>query len=435
MVYMKKYFLFLNIVLIFFCSSALAKTASIKNIRIWSAPDSTRIVFDVTKSVDYKLSALKSPHRLVIDIKGIKLGKLLAQPEAHDKFLQKIRAAVVDKENLRVVFDLKKEFSYKSFQLKPNNIYGYRVVFDLYDHKDSKQTPVKVAEKNKEFSKLRDVVIAIDAGHGGEDPGAIGSSGIYEKNIVLDISKRLAKLLNNKFGMRAVLVRTGDYFINLRKRIEIARKHEADIFISIHADAFPDPKVKGSSVYILSRRGASSEAAKWLAKAENASDLIGGVSLDNKDDILASVLLDLSQTATLEASIELADILLKRLSKIGKVHKRTVQSAGFVVLKSPDIPSVLVETAFISNPNEEKKLRSKRYKNQIAKEIFNGINNYFDNHAPVGSFLASRKHRVKKGETLSIIANKYNVTVKKLKQQNGLKKDLIKIGKTLIIPK
>ena len=237
--------------------------------------------------------------------------------------------------------------------------------------------------------------------------------------------------------MKAVLIREGDYFLSLRKRIGKARRHKADLFVSIHADAFKDPRVRGSSVFILSNRGASSEAAKWLAERENAADLIGGVSLDDKDDVLASVLLDLSQTASLEASIGVADRVLGGLKKLGKTHKKHVQSAGFAVLKSPDIPSILVEMAYISNPEEERKLKGKTYQTKLAKAMLNGLKGYFRDHAPEGTLLASitnRKYVIERGDTLSGIAQRYKVSMNTLRDSNRLKSDRIRVGQVLTIP-
>ena len=337
-------FILLNC-LIFFSTSVFAKTVTVDNVRVWAAPDSTRVVFDVSGPVKHKLFSLNKPHRAVIDLKNATLKKNTTQPKPLDKYLKGIRSGARNKNDLRIVLDLKKQIKYKIFQLQPNKQYGHRLVIDLFDV-EIKQ--VKKEEARKEIkketqqpAKLRDVIIAIDAGHGGDDPGAKGPSGVYEKNVVLKIAKNLAAVINKERGMRAVLIRKGDYYIKLRNRIEKAREYKADLFISIHADAFRDPKVRGSSVYVLSKKGASREAAKWLAEKENSSDLIGGVSLENKDDLVASVLLDLSQTASLEASIDIADRILKGLRKVGKVHKRNVQSAPFAVLKSPDIPSIL----------------------------------------------------------------------------------------------
>lgn len=237
--------------------------------------------------------------------------------------------------------------------------------------------------------------------------------------------------------MRAVMTRTGDYYVGLRKRMKIARQHKADLFVSIHADAFHDSRVRGSSVYTLSNRGASSEAARWLAESENAADLVGGVSLDDKDDLLASVLLDLSQTATRQASMDAADQVYRQLKGLGKTHGKRVQQAGFMVLKSPDIPSMLVETAFISNPNEEKRLRDPKHQQKLAKSLVKGVRSYFHTMPPPGTYLAARqprKHVISRGETLSVIAQQYRVSLASLRSVNGLAGDHIRIGQVLKIP-
>src|SRR5690606_19937762 len=270
------------------------------------------------------------------------------QPENHDRFLRGVRSAAHDG-YLRVVLDLKKYSSAKAFQLTPNEKYGHRLVIDLFDARQEAAHEEPPREETPRGT-LRDIVVAVDAGHGGEDPGAIGPKGTYEKDVVLAVARALVDQLNATHGMRGVLIREGDYYLPHRKRMQLARQHRADLFVSVHADAFRDPDVHGSSVYVLSERGASSEHARWLAERENASDLVGGVSLDTRDEVLRSVLLDLSQTASLEASIDVAERVLGRLKTIGSLHKRRVESAGFLVLKSPDIPSILVETAYISNP-------------------------------------------------------------------------------------
>jgi N-acetylmuramoyl-L-alanine amidase len=404
----------------------------LENVRIWAAPESTRVVFDVSGPVQHRLEMLTDPYRAVIDIQDTSASGTLSQPVSTDKYLHRLRSGVYQQDALRVVLDLKKHAETKIFLLPPNQRYGHRLVIDIFD-KDNKEDIQKVAIDRKP-GKPRDVVIAIDAGHGGEDPGARGPNGIYEKDVVLKVSKRLVELINKEHGLRAVLIREGDYFLRLRKRINKAREHKADLFISIHADAFKDPRVSGSSVYILSKKGSSSEAARWLAEQENASDLIGGVSLDDKDDVLASVLLDLSQTASLEASIDVADRVLDGLKSIGKVHKRHVQAAGFAVLKSPDVPSILIETAYISNPKEEKKLRDPVYQTKMAKAILSGLRGYFRDHAPEGTILASRKHVISRGDTLSAIAHHYRVSTKHLRESNGLKSDTIRTGQVLMIP-
>ncbi len=405
----------------------------LENIRIWAAPDSTRVVFDVSSPVQHKLELLSEPYRVVIDMENALPPGALPQPTLQDKFLRRIRTGQHES-SLRVVLDLKKHSRAASFQLAPNAHYGQRLVIDLTNEKQATPTAQIKLKEEAPSRGFRDVVIVIDPGHGGEDPGARGPKGTYEKVVVLQVAKKLAELINKERGMRAVLTREGDYFLRLRKRIGLARKHRADLFISIHADAFRDPKVHGSSVYVLSRRGASSEHARWLAEQENASDLIGGVSLDDKDDVLASVLLDLSQTASLEASIDIAGRVLGGLKKVGKLHKRKVESAAFAVLKSPDIPSILVETAYISNPNEEKKLLNSAHQYKVARAIVDGLRGYFSVYAAEGTLLAARQHVIKRGDTLSDIAEHYRVSMNSLRELNHLNGDKIKIGQVLTIP-
>ena len=424
--------------IIAYCLVALVQAApvQIEGVRIWAAPDSTRVVFDISGPVTHELNLLSNPYRAVIDIKDSELAHKLSQPGATDKFLQAVRSGR-HKDDLRVVLDLKKFSQTKSFQLKPNRRYGHRLVVDLFSKETQESLHEASASQEAPTNKLRDVVVAIDAGHGGEDPGALGPKGTYEKHVVLAIAKKVAALVNQQHGMKAVLIREGDYFLRLRKRIQKARKHKADLFVSIHADSFRDPRVKGSSVFVLSHRGASSEHARWLAEKENASDLIGGVSLDDKDDVLASVLLDLSLTASLEASIDVAERVLQDMKKVGKLHKPRVESAAFAVLKSPDIPSILIETAYISNPEEERKLLNVRHQQKIARAITNGLRGYFDRHAPEGTILAARvmhEHLIARGDTLSTIAEQYRVSLNTLREVNGLKSDRIRTGQKLTIP-
>jgi len=414
----------------------MAAPAEVRNIRVWAAPDSTRIVLDISEPVEYSRLVLTDPDRAVIDIRNARLNKDPVQPGTTDNFVSQIRSSVRDQTDVRFVMDLKRSAEIKSFLLAPNQTYGHRLVIDILELEHE----MDITEVNyaPQLDRSSDVIIAIDAGHGGEDPGARGPGGTYEKDVVLQISRKLQDLINQERGMRAVLVREGDYFIRLRKRIARAREHKADLFLSIHADAFRDPRVRGSSVYVLSKKGASSEAARWLAEQENASDLIGGVSLVDKDNTLASVLLDLSQTASLEASIDVADRVLGGLKGLGKVHKRRVQSAGFAVLKSPDVPSILIETAYISNPMEEKRLLDPVYQTNFATAILKGLRGYFQDHAPEGTLLAEttpRKHIISRGDTLSGIAKLYSVSLQRLREHNRLTNDRLIIGRTLTIPK
>ncbi len=421
------------IALVFSALSAtgLAAQTQVQGLRMWQAPDHTRLVFDLSAPVEHTVFTLDSPPRIVIDLEQARLGQALPDLNVQGTRLAGVRSAPRNGKDLRVVLDLKQKLRPKSFLLKPYEDYGHRLVIDLQHGGD--RGPSKAAVPTRS-SGPREIVIAIDAGHGGEDPGAHGRHGTREKDVVLAIGRKLARLVRDEPGMRPVLIRDGDYYVSLRERMDQARRHQADLFVSIHADAFRDARASGSSVYTLSRRGASDEAARWLAEQENSADLIGGgVSLDDKDDLLASVLLDLSQTASIEASVDVAGSILKALKRVGRVHKRSVQQARFVVLKSPDIPSVLVETAFISNPAEERKLQSPRHQQRVARAILNGVRNYFVRNTPPGTRLV-QKHVIQRGDTLSEIAQRYRVSLRRLRAVNELSGDRLLVGQTLRIP-
>ncbi len=448
---MKKLSLLLLLTLSSICSAADIR---VDGVRTWQAPDNTRVVFDVSSAdADYRLFRLPNPPRLVIDFKNTRLTGTVVKPSSKDLILKNIRSGARRSSDLRVVLDLHKNTRFKSFFLKPYKQYGYRLVVDLL-HGEDQQLKNKnrtlaelkgagsAVEKRHESRKQslqlksRDLVIAIDAGHGGEDPGAHGPGGTNEKDVVFAIAKRLAVLIDKEKGMRALMIRDGDYYLSLRQRTQKARDNRADMFISIHADAFRDKRVYGTSVYILSENGATSEAARWLAEKENASDLIGGVSLDDKDNMLARVLLDLSQTATKQASYEAGREILHELKPLGKLHKKEVQQAAFAVLKSPDIPSVLVEAAFISNPNEERRLRSRKHQAMLAKALLNGVREYFIKNPPPGTLYAmkARQHVIARGDTLSEIAQRYHVSMASIRSENKLSGDRVRVGQVLRIP-
>ena len=420
-----------------------AGAVNFESVRLWAAPDNTRIVFDVSGPLTHKLFSLENPERVVIDVPAGRVAGTLKAESISGGLVKAVRVGNNKPDTLRIVLDLQARTRPRSFSLKPNGQYGHRLVIDLYETGKS-EMPVSTAPARPAAAQpavartvsasTRELVIAIDAGHGGDDPGAIGRRGTREKDVVLAIARRLADLVSKEPGMRPVLIREGDYYIGLRQRINMARKHKADLFISIHADGFKDHRAHGSSVYVLSNRGASSEMGRWLAAKENAADLAGGVSLDDKDDLLAEVLLDLSQSATMEASFEVADNMLAELKRIGKTHKSSVQQAGFVVLKSPDIPSMLVETAFISNPAEENKLRDKRHQQALANAMLKGIRDYFGTHPPPGTLMVAQQYVVKSGDTLSHIAQRYQVSLSSLRGYNSLKTDTLKVGETLRIP-
>ncbi|MFA5529945.1 MAG: N-acetylmuramoyl-L-alanine amidase [Thiohalomonadaceae bacterium] len=407
----------------------------VNGVRMWPSPESTRLVFDLSAPVEHTLFTLANPERVVIDITAATLSRSLAGLDYSQGLLKGIRTARQENDVLRVVLDLKQKVRPKSFVLRPNAEYGDRLVIDLEDP-TAKTAPAHHVDKG-DARALRDIVIALDPGHGGEDPGALGPTGTREKDVVLAVARRLKALIEQEPGMRCYMTRDGDYYVSLKQRIRKARSQRADLFISIHADAFRDRRARGASVYTLSQRGASSEYAAILADKENASDVIGGVSLDDKDDLLASVLLDLSQTATLDASSDAAARVLGSLRKVGSVHKPRVEQAGFQVLKAPDMPSVLVETAFISNPQEERQLRSSSHQYAIAKALMEGIRAYFHNNPPPGTRLArarAREHVIARGDTLSGIARSYDVSLENLRRVNQLPTDDLRVGMVLRIP-
>lgn len=437
--------------LFIFTCSVSAWATDIDNIRLSQSEQKTRLVFDLSDKTNFTAFLLNKPYRLVIDLKNTRQTKIIKLPSLTGTPIQNIRYAQQPKNTLRVVLDLAKPLQYTSQILAPSAQNSDRLVIDLTDKKHvllqpnktikKSTTPTKQVKKpqvvkvNKTIKSIprRDIVIAIDAGHGGKDSGAIGKRGTKEKDIVLAIAHKLAKLVNKEPGMRAYLTRNNDIFISLRQRIKRARTQKADMFISIHADAFHKRAARGASVFVLSERGASSEAAQMLADKENAADLVGGISLEDKDHLLASVLLDLSQEASLGASLEVAETVLSGLKRVGHTHKKQVESAAFVVLKSPDIPSILVETAFISNPAEERKLRSSEHQYKLALAMMSGIRNYFQRNPPLGS-QTPQQHIVSRGDTLGTIAQRYQVSLNRLKSNNGLTDTRLNIGDILIIP-
>jgi len=342
-----------------------------------SADDHTRVVFDLSGDFQHRLFTLADPHRIVIDLTDTRKSEAIEIDNVSTNLMSGLRSASKDNDRLRVVLDLQGKVRPRSFELEPDGKYGHRLVVDLHATNLS-PTPIKTSQQERKKVKQQ-FVIALDPGHGGRDPGAIGKKGTREKDIALSVAKKMKTMINRTPGYRAVLTRDGDRFVTLRNRVKKAREAQADIFISLHADSFHKPNVKGASVYALSLRGASSEAARWIAKKENASDLIGGISLDDKDDLIASVLLDLSQTATIQDSLELGSDVLSHIGKVSKLNNRKVQQAGFAVLKAPDMPSILVETAFLSNPAEERKLRNPKHQHKLAKAVFSGIRNHLKN--------------------------------------------------------
>lgn len=425
----------LSLIALLCLAGPLARAGDVQDLRVWAGPDYTRTVLDISHPVDYRVFTLDNPPRVVVDIENASLDRGLHVTDGEKGLLKDVRTGIRQGNDLRVVFDVSGPVRPKSFLLPPAEQYGHRLVLDLYP-RNAGTEPVKTVASVDQRGP-RDVVVAVDAGHGGEDPGATGPHGTREKDVVLAVARDLAKKINAVHGMKAVLIRKGDYYIPLVERFQKAREERADLFISIHADAFYDHSVRGSSVYVLSKRGATSQAAKWLAARENDADLVGGVKLSDKDELLAKVLLDLSQSATMQASENVAESVLKGLSSIGPVHKNKVERANFVVLRSPDVPSLLVETAFITNPSEERRLDDPRHRDRLAGAILSGVLGYFANNPPPDTLIARNgldTHVVSRGDTLSEIAAQYNVSLNSLRAANGLNSDVLYVGSVLKIP-
>ena len=367
-------------------AAAIAEADSLYNIRTYEAPDHTRVVFDTSAAADAHMFALSKPDRLVVDLRNTRPAANFSPDFSNvaGRRVQKVRMAKRGRD-YRVVLDLVRPLKRKDFRLKPTSPYGHRLVIDLFDQ----TTPAKPQPSRSKAR--RDIVIAIDAGHGGEDPGAIGPNRVPEKLVVLSMARKLAALFNNTQGYRVVMVRTGDYYIPLRRRTRIAHDAQAHLFLSLHADAFKSPKVSGASVYMLSERGADSEVARFLAEEANRSDLIGGVSevsLGDKDPYLKQTLTDLAMEGKRRQSSEIGVAVLGELNRVTKLHKKQVGHAGFVVLKTPDIPSLLVETGFISNPVEARRLNQAEHQGKITRAIYNGVVEYWRKNPPPGTAFA-----------------------------------------------
>ncbi len=423
--------------LLLFAAGAV-EAATVENIRVWTENGRTRVVLDLSQPAAHNIFTLRGPDRLVVDLKDSTLAEGLAAPGASGS-VRSIRSGRRANGQLRVVLDLAEPVRSRSFTAGPNGRYGDRLVIDLQGR--GPLTPVKRAEDL--YERGRDVLVVVDPGHGGHDPGAVGRGRTREKSVALAVGKLLAERINAQPGMRAILTRSGDYYVEHRERMELARREKADLFVSVHADAVDDPRPRGASVYVLSLKGASDEAARRLAERENAAALVGGVSLADKDQVLASVLLDLSQNAALGASLEVGERVINELARLGPVHRRQVQQAGLLVLKSPDVPSILVETAFISNPDEERKLRNESHQRRLADAIMAGITNYFYTNPPPDTQIALNLKRspekeleyvIVRGDTLSEIAERYNVSMSAIKAANRLSSNRLKVGQTLRIP-
>lgn len=494
---------------------AWVEAASIQSVRLWRAPDNTRLVFDLSGPAEHQLINLPGEkgqaQRIVITLPDSQFNTDTSKISLKNTPLSGFTTEMSGTD-LKLFIDLSATVKPKSFLLPANNQYGDRLVLDLFDADKLQETKVVKPASNG----MRNVMIAVDPGHGGEDPGAKGPGGIYEKNVTLAIAKELVRLINDTPGYSAFLTRSSDYYVSLRGRTQIARNKGADLFVSIHADAFKDASAQGAGVFALSQRGATSETARWLAQSENDADLVGGVNLGDKDPVLQGVLLDLSMTATVATSLDMGDKVMGQMKKFTRMHRGFVEQAGFVVLKNPDIPSLLIETGFITNPQEAKNLSNPKFRATMAKGIFAGIDSHFRAKPPMDTALAAArggnampvmdkvkpetetetgsvvvrrddsadkkateesdeleklvaektaakksdpkipvsktvpdksmvsnkpatpnklvKHVVKKGDTLSGIAARYNVSVMVLKESNKLNGQQVQIGQTLKIP-
>ena len=383
---------------------AWAQAARIASARIWPAQEYTRLILESTAPLAWQVLALKDPERIVLDLDGIDVGPEIAglaqRVHPGDPHLAGIRYGRKSPTVLRLVLDLKDEVVAQAFALKPVAEFGHRLVLDLIPatppdplmalldaERTRSEAPSAEARSRESAPARRDaarrVTVAIDPGHGGEDPGAIGRRGTYEKHVALAISRKLKTILDGDATVKPVLTRDDDYFVPLAMRVQKARRAQADLLVSIHADAFREPRARGSSVFALSENGATSAAARWLAQKENDADLIGGVNLDARDPVLARTLLDLSQAAQINDSLKAGRHVLQELDEVNALHKREVEQAGFAVLKAPDVPSILIETAFISNPDEELKLRDPRQQARYAESIADGIKRYFSRNPPL----------------------------------------------------
>lgn len=413
---------------------------AIESVRVWPAPDKTRIVFDLAEAPSHSYFTLydSQPYRLVIDFRNTRNQVNLDALEFDSLMVNRIRSSSPPQSSTsRIVLELSRQVEPTIFPLPPNERYGHRLVVDIPGQSVREERVTRSVEGMQE----RPVIVAIDAGHGGEDPGSIGPTGLYEKNVTLPVAQMLADLINADPGMKAVLVRTGDYGVQLTQRNRIARRERADMFISIHADAFTSPQPRGASVWVLSRRRANTELGRWLENREQHSELLGGagevLSSNGDDPYLARTLLDMSIDSSMSGGFDAANLLLNRLSDVTRVHRREPQAASFAVLNSPDIPSVLVELGFISNPQEEQQLRSPAHQRRLAQALYDGTREFFVRHPIDGTILANqriRQHRVESGDSLSILAQRYGTSVRAIQQHNNLSGTVLRVGQVLEIP-
>ena len=428
------------VVLLALCSFSVWADNSIESVRVWPSPDKTRVVFDLSETPEYSYFMLnqQKPYRLVIDFNNTKLNTGLTNLGKDSLLVRKVRtSSPKNNRSSRIVIELNSKTEPNLFVLPANESYKDRLVVDLPGKSVERSGPAKSIDELKD----RKVTIAIDAGHGGDDPGSTGPRGTYEKNVVIKIARALAKMINDDPGMQAFLVRTGDYYLGLNERPQKAWDAKADFFVSIHADAFRTPQPRGGSVWVLSKRRADSEVGRWLENREQESELLGGVtdilSKNSHEPYLAETLLDMSMDSSIAGAYSAARHIIDEMSSVTKMHKTKPQAASLAVLKSPDKPSLLVETGFISNPDEERLLTSNAHQQKMARALYNGIRRYFVSNPIDNTYLANQNsftYTVKSGDSLSVLAERYNTTVRAIKTENNLRSNVLKIGQKITIP-
>ena len=430
----------IKIALVFALWCGTVHANQIDNIRIWPAPDNTRVVFDLSETPNYSYFTLydTKPYRLVIDFNNTKLATDLAKITNESLLIHKIRTSTPkNSSSTRIVLELSDKIQATVFPLAANDRYGERLVIDLPGRSIARRTQALTVEQLNE----RKVTIAIDAGHVGDDPGSIGPRGTYEKHVVLKIAKALADIINQDSAMQAYLIRTGDYYVGLKERTRKAEEIKADLLVSIHADAFTSPQPRGASVWVLSTRRANNEMGRLLEDKERLSDVLGGVDVavgeDDTYGYISKTFLDLSMGHAMSTGYEMAKEVIGEMKKVAHMHKHEPQHASLAVLTSGNVPSMLIETGFISNPQEEQLLLTNKHQQQLARAMYQGIRNYFQRRPPDGTLFATNRsstHVVRSGESLSVLAQRYNTTVKAIKERNGLESNVLYVGQKLEIP-